>query len=104
MAEKEKKKADKSTGEAGVAKKPTKQYPIRKQAEKENADPHRPGTSEDICSVCCGAYNDDVDENGDVTEDWIQCADSKCGVWSHVDCLEREARGFVCSSCSSIFN
>jgi len=100
MAEKEKKKG---TGGAGVAKKPTKQYPIKKQAEKENADPHHPGTSGDICSMCCGAYNVDVDENGDVIEDWNQCA-RKCGVWSHVDCLEREARGFVCSSCFSIFN
>ena len=59
--------------------------------------------SDDVCVVCTGAYVDDVDESGDVTADWIQCADAACGVWSHVDCLEKHAAGHVCAIRFSIF-
>lgn len=98
MEEREKKKAEKR------ATKPTKQYPMRRSAEKENVEPERHGASGDVCTVCCGAYSDDIDDDGEVSADWIQCTEVECGVWSHVDCLEREARGFVCASCFSIFN
>ena len=57
----------------------------------------QPGTSSDLCAVCFGAYNDDIDDSGDITADWIQCADAQCAVWSHVNCLEREVGGFVCA-------
>ena len=38
-------------------------------------------------SACCGVY---VDIKGEIVRDRIQCTDDKCGVWSHVDCLEKE--------------
>ena len=75
----------------------TKQYPTRKKAKTVETAPK---VSDDVCAVCTGAY---VDESGDVTADWIQCADAACGVWSHVDCLEKHAAGHVCAICFSIF-
>ena len=36
------------------------------------------------CAVCCGLYEEDIDEeSGDITSDWIQC-NVDCAVWSHV--------------------
>ena len=57
-----------------------------------------------MCAVCVGAYVDDVDESGNVTADWIQCTDNTCAVWSHVDCPERHAAGYVCAICFNVFN
>ncbi len=55
-----------------------KQYPTRK-AMKAN-DHTDPKVASDVCIVCMGAYIDDVDDDGEVTADWIQCADSTCRV------------------------
>ncbi len=79
-----------------------KQYPTRK-AMKTN-DHTDPKVASDMCVVCMGAYIDDVDDNGEVTADWIQCADSTCGVWSHIDCLDRHANDYVCAICFNVFN
>lgn len=78
-----------------------KQYPTRKAPKTLEKFAK---TSDDVCAVCTGAYVDDIDESGDVTADWIQCADNNCAVWSHVDCLERQATGYVCAICFSVFN
>ncbi len=63
-----------------------------------------PKVTSDVCIVCMGAFIDDVDENSEVTADWIQCADSTCGVWSHIDCLDRHANDYVCAICFNVFN
>ncbi len=65
------------------------------------ANSHRIG--DDVCAVCSGTYFDDIDESGQVTADWIQCGDSACAVWSHVNCLEIHATGFVCAICITVF-
>lgn len=33
-----------------------------------------PKIPDDICVVCSGAHCDDVDESGNISADWIQCA------------------------------
>ena len=76
-----------------------KKYPTRKMAKNNVAAK----VSDDICAVCAGAYQDDIDEAGDITADWIQCSDSACAVWSHMDCLEKHATGYVCALCFTIF-
>ena len=41
--------------------------------------PECPSTSSDVCAVCDGVYNVDVDDiNGNITTHWIQCADKVC--------------------------
>ena len=76
-----------------------KQYPTRKVAKTYATQT----TSDDVCAVCSGAYVDDINEEGEITADWIQCADKSCGVWAHVDCLDKHAAGYMCAICFSIF-
>ena len=66
----------------------------------------QPGTSGDACAVCCGTYVNDIidDETGEVTTDWVQCADPDCALWNHVDCLEKEMGEPLCEICGSLFN
>ena len=100
--ERERKKAEKGGGAGkggGAASKPTKQYPKRRQAERRMLSLAAPAPR--VTSVRYAVEL--IDDDGEVSADWIQCADDDCGVWSHVECLEREARGFVCATCFSVF-
>ena len=68
-----------------------------------NDCPKLPCTLGDVCAVCCDVYVDDVDDNtGEIVKDCKQCTDDDCGVWSHVDCLEKEVWGFICGVCLNL--
>ena len=48
------------------------------------------------CAVCCGLYEEDIDEeSGVVTSDWIQCTNVECAVWSHVNCLQQSIQNVL---------
>ena len=80
---------------------PSKVYPKRRQLQDTCQD-----SGQDTCSVCFGIYKDDIDDTGCLLPDceWIQCNDEDCGVWSHIQCLEEVAGGFMCSICQSVFS
>ena len=73
-----------------------KQYPKRRAVEAD-VRPQSRSTSGDTCTVCCGAFVDDVDDiTGEVTADWM-CTEGDCAAWSHVDCLDQDAGGgYMC--------
>ena len=48
------------------------------------------------CAVCCGLYEDDIDEGGNIVSKLIQCTNAHCAVWSHTDCLEQCDGDYVC--------
>ena len=74
----------------------SKQYPIRKGREERRSR----NIPDDQCAICYGAYTDDIDEvTGEVLKDWIQCTDKNCGVWAHIDCLEKQIHGYLCGLC-----
>lgn len=59
-------------------------------------------TSDNICHVCSGTYEDDICSDGTLQREWVQCTDEECSVWSHEDCLTRSEDQFVCS-CGNLF-
>ena len=60
--------------------------------------------SSNECAVCFGLYDEDVDpDSGDMTQDWIQCTDKNCGVWTHTECLDKCDDDYVCYICGVIF-
>ena len=74
----------------------SKQYPIRKGREERRSR----NIPDDQCAICYGAYTDDINEvTGEVLKDWIQCTDKNCGVWAHIDCLEKQIHGYLCGLC-----
>jgi len=49
------------------------------------------------CAACFGHWEeDDADE-------WMQCTNSACGVWSHADCLEKSENTYMCVLCQTFF-
>ena len=55
------------------------------------------------CAACFGLYEDDVDEDGTVTCDWIQCTNEQCSLWMHTNCLDKSDGEYVCAVCQNIF-
>ena len=52
----------------------------------------------DIPIVFCDYESDD-------TEEWLQCTNDKCGVWSHVECLQKVIMHNLCLCfVSNMFN
>ena len=54
------------------------------------------------CAVCCGQYQDVTGNRVDDSE-WIQCTNSDCAVWTHVDCLEQCDDEYICAFCQTYF-
>jgi len=55
------------------------------------------------CAACFGLYEDDVDDDGSVTCDWIQCTNQQCSLWMHTNCLDKSDGEYVCAVCQNIF-
>ena len=52
------------------------------------------------CAVCFELYEDDVNDDGDVTCDWIQCTNEQCSLWMHTTCLDGK---YICAVCQNMF-
>ena len=111
MEEREAKKLEKLEEEkkkdsSSVANKKRKELPVKTYPKRQKVNAHKcRKMGQDTCCVCLGQYKDDIDESGCVliNHDWIQCPDSDCGVWSHVQCLEESDGGYICSLCQNVF-
>ena len=55
------------------------------------------------CASCFGLYEDDINENGDITSEWIQCTNEECALWMHTHCLDASDGMFVCAVCQNTF-
>ena len=51
--------------------------------------------SNNECTVCFGAYKDDL-MDGELHREWIQCTNESCGEWMHVECLSTNDAAFMC--------
>ena len=59
--------------------------------------------SSNECAVCLGAYEDELDANGQPLYEWVQCTSEKCGKWMHQDCLDVDDMLYVCGVCENVF-
>ena len=59
--------------------------------------------SNNECAVCLGAYEDDLDANGQPLREWVQCTSEMCSKWMHQDCLDVEEELYVCGVCENVF-
>ena len=55
-------------------------------------------------SVCFGSYDDDLNSDGTLLCEWVQCTNSDCQKWMHEDCAAREDSCLVCAVCCTEFN
>ena len=55
------------------------------------------------CAACFGLYEDDVNDDGDVTCDWIQCTNEQCSLWMHTTCLDKSDGEYLCAVCQIMF-
>ena len=56
-----------------------------------------------MCSICFGAYEDDLID-GELSQEWIQCTNESCEKWMHVECLSTNDDGlYVCQVCNNTF-
>lgn len=78
--------------------------PKKMKVAKSDVGLQRREVSSNECAACFGLYDEDVDpDSGDITQDWIQCTDEDCGVWTHTECLDKCDDDFVCCICGAIF-
>ena len=85
--------------EARQAEKKKKTKGQRKENKKPKRGSPRGESSGDqnVCPVCYGCYEDDIQA------EWIQCINSACGSWFHVDCLDVKDSLYVCADCLQLF-
>jgi len=60
--------------------------------------------SQNECAACFGAYEEDVDDDGNLTVEWIQCTNKSCNVWSHCNCLDNTEGEYICTICHTMFH
>ena len=58
--------------------------------------------SSNECAVCLGAYEDDLDANGEPLHEWVQCTSEVCCNWMHQDCLDVDEELHVYGGCESV--
>ena len=42
------------------------------------------------CTACFGSYDDDLNSDGTLLREWVQCTNNDCQKWMHEDCAARE--------------
>ena len=55
------------------------------------------------CAACFGLYEDDVNDDGDVTCDWFQCTNEQCSLWMHTTCLDKSDGEYICAVWQNMF-
>ena len=60
------------------------------------------------CVACFGLYEDDVDYDGTVSCDWIQCTNEQCtneqcSLWMHTNYLDKSDGEYMCAVHWNIF-
>ena len=54
-------------------------------------------------TVCFGSYDGDLDSDGALLHEWVQCTNNECQKWMHKDCVEQEDSCLKCAVCNTEF-
>ena len=73
------------------------------QSKAHTSNSHTSNSSDNTCCVCSGTYDDDIQSQGILRREWVQCPAKECKVWAHEECVEKdEERSMICI-CGNVF-
>ena len=112
-------KAEMKKSKEKAAKKPSKS----KQSNKKTAVPSDPPPSDsesqgsgdedgiqsheisnNECAICFGLCQDDLSSTGKLLTEWVECTNTTCKKWMHIQCLQLKDGLYVCGLCGAHFS
>ena len=60
--------------------------------------------SNNECAVCFGSYQDDLSSTGKLLTEWVQCTNTGCMKWMHIQCLHLSEELYSCVMCVTQFS
>ena len=79
---------------------PREKYP--ESADKEGIQSHEISTK--VCAVCFVLYQDDLSSTRKLLTEWMQCTNTGCMKWMHIQCVHLSEELYSCEVCGTQFN